>query len=441
VVADAMPAPRPALRYTLTHEVIDETPGNAALAYQRVRGMLTQNEHWREQSEQCDKWLKLPIDEMPVDAVEASIAQYTSALEQLAKATRYERCDWEVPIRQEGVNALLPHLSEVRSAARLLALEIRLRVRQGRFPEALERLKAGFALAQHVGNGGMLIEGLVGVAIAGQMVDRLEELVARPGAPNLYWALSDLPRGYLDVWQAMRWERCFLYVHLPALWEARTHAVSAVDLRRSVLGLQKLTGGGEVLPGMPAEERAALLTTGLALAAYPRATEYLKQQGRSAEDIARMPAAEVVVAYFGGCYAQQRDELFKWFSIPFPQALPGLAQAEARMQEARAKDPIGSVLPGLVLPALAKAATRYAAFERRLALLRCIEAIRLEAAAQGGRLPASLEAIMQVPVPDDPMTGKPFGYRLEGKTAILETPSGPGVDAKSSRVYEITLRR
>ncbi len=437
---DAMAAPRPALRYTLLHEIIDQTPGNAALVYQRIRGLLAQNERWSEQSEQCEKWLKLPIEELPVDAVEELVAQHVSTLGQLVKATRCERCDWEIPIRQDGVNALLPHLSEARTAARLLALEIRLRTRQGRYPEAMDRLKAGFALTKHVGNGTVLIEGLVGVAIENMMLDRLEELVRQPGAPNLYWALSDLPPDFLNLWHATRWERCFVYVHLPVLWEARTGPVTAADLRRSVIEMQKIAGVGNPLPGLPDEERAALITTAMALLAYPSAIEYLQSQGCSEEEIAKTPVAEALVAYVGGAFAVQRDNLFKWFALPYPQAQPGLARAELELQEARKTDPIGSVLPSLVLPALSRAASRYAALERRVALLRCVEAIRNDAAAHGGRLPAALDDIQEMPIPLDPMTGKPFVYRLDGKTAILEGPAAPGQDAKSSRSYEITIR-
>ena len=54
-------------------------------------------------------------------------------------------------------------------------------------------------------------------------------------------------------------------------------------------------------------------------------------------------------------------------------------------------------------------------------LLKIIEAIRYYAAIHGGRLPESLEAIKEVPVATvDPMTGKPFGYKVEGRTAIID---------------------
>jgi hypothetical protein len=53
--------------------------------------------------------------------------------------------------------------------------------------------------------------------------------------------------------------------------------------------------------------------------------------------------------------------------------------------------------------------------------MKIIEAIRYYAAVHDGRPPDSLEAIKEVPVaPTDPMTGKPFGYKVEGRTAIVD---------------------
>ena len=65
-----------------------------------------------------------------------------------------------------------------------------------------------------------------------------------------------------------------------------------------------------------------------------------------------------------------------------------------------------------------------ARIERQLAVVRVIEAIRLHAAAHGGKLPAKLEEIREVPIPINPVTGRPFAYRLDGDTAILDAEGG-----------------
>jgi hypothetical protein len=433
-------APVPALKYTFVPEAIDQTPGNAALAYQQALRLLTQREGWKTNADQCTEWLKTPLAELPVAAIEKVITDHKTALEQLVKATLHERCDWELPIRQEGVALLLPHLAELRSASRLLAVEIRLRTRQERYDDAIRDIRAGLTLANHTGTGVTLIEGLVGIAIANMMLDRIEELIQQPGAPNLYWAMTDLPPAYLDAWRAMRWERCFLYIHFPILREAGTRRLTAMDLRKSFGQLHKMDGGIGLSAEFGSEDdRLALMAAAVAWVTYPKARQSLAQQGISLEALQAMSATDVLAAYFGGNYAIHRDNIVKWFALPYCQARQGLKDAQEAVDAAIREDPVGNLLPGMVLPALGNAARRYAESARKLAVLRCAEAIRLHAARQG-RLPENLEAVEETPIPLNPMTGEPFAYRLEGQTAILELGAEAERRPSIPEAYEIVLR-
>ena len=49
-----------------------------------------------------------------------------------------------------------------------------------------------------------------------------------------------------------------------------------------------------------------------------------------------------------------------------------------------------------------------------------VEALRLYAHSHNGCLPEKLDEMTEVPIPDDPVTGKPFVYRLDGATATIE---------------------
>jgi hypothetical protein len=79
---------------------------------------------------------------------------------------------------------------------------------------------------------------------------------------------------------------------------------------------------------------------------------------------------------------------------------------------------------------------------RQIALLRHVEALRLHAARHDGELPARLCDI-SVPLPDDPFTGKPFDYTVEGTTAHLrgESRSGEGSKARCKVHYEVMISR
>jgi hypothetical protein len=78
--------------------------------------------------------------------------------------------------------------------------------------------------------------------------------------------------------------------------------------------------------------------------------------------------------------------------------------------------------------------TAFVRTDRRIAELRLFEALRLYADSHDGRLPQRLDDL-EVPVPIDPITGKPFEYRLDGDVARVE---GPRLIATSCR-YEIRL--
>ncbi len=62
-----------------------------------------------------------------------------------------------------------------------------------------------------------------------------------------------------------------------------------------------------------------------------------------------------------------------------------------------------------------------------------VEAIRSYAAANGGKLPARLEDVSDTPVPDNPATGLPFDYGVDGDTATLS-------DSQSEQTLSYTIK-
>ena len=79
-------------------------------------------------------------------------------------------------------------------------------------------------------------------------------------------------------------------------------------------------------------------------------------------------------------------------------------------------------------------------FDRHTAALQCIEAIRLHAAAHDSKFPYELSNVTEVPVPDDPVSRKPFVYQRTGAKAVLEAPAPEGATAKEAIRYELTLK-
>jgi hypothetical protein len=78
--------------------------------------------------------------------------------------------------------------------------------------------------------------------------------------------------------------------------------------------------------------------------------------------------------------------------------------------------------------------------QRRLELLRVIEALRLHAYITG-KWPANLADVTCAPVPDDPLTGQPFHYRHDGDAILLEAPRPtPQSPPYHALIYRILLR-
>ena len=80
--------------------------------------------------------------------------------------------------------------------------------------------------------------------------------------------------------------------------------------------------------------------------------------------------------------------------------------------------------------------------DQRIALLRHVEALRLYAAERNGTLPLKLSEV-PVPLPDDPFTGKPFRYEVNGNTAHLRgtPPAGMEKEPAYNVHYEVTLQK
>lgn len=74
-------------------------------------------------------------------------------------------CDFHIEF-ENGYMALLPHLGELRNAARVLRLDARNQLATGNPDAAAERIAALYRMARHVSGDGPLISGLVAVAIS-----------------------------------------------------------------------------------------------------------------------------------------------------------------------------------------------------------------------------------------------------------------------------------
>lgn len=446
-------APVPALKYELLPRLRDRTPGNAALDYYRA-GMLRPNwprepEESRKQGEMVSKWEETPAEKLPIAELKKFLGAYDGTFQALDRGARCERCEWELNRQPSAslVMHMLPEVQRYREITRFNRLRIRVDLAENDFAEAIRGLQSGFRLGKDVAEGPTMIHMLVGIALAAVYEGTAEEWVQRPGAPNLYWALTTLPRPFIDPKPALEGESRLSHSLFSGLKDLEAGPVSADQANRVLEGmiatLRQSTGK---------EDQADALAAGitkLGVAAYAAfyaadAKKQLVELGRPAAEVERMPPAQVVVLRAAAVYRALSDDQYKCFSLPHHAAVAELARVHDRtlkMTAAAGTDPLVRMY-ALTAPAVEKVYHAFARTDRRFAGLRAVEAVRLHAAANGGKPPKALTDVALVPVPEDPYTGKPFEYQADGQTFTLRAPPLPGHEDNIpwSFRYEVTIR-
>ncbi|MDR3639668.1 MAG: hypothetical protein P4L84_38060 [Isosphaeraceae bacterium] len=440
--------PRPALKYRLVPERSSLVPGNAAIFYHRAiqlaldRRMRFAAEDRVEGGartetvdEQIANWVSGPIAKLPRQEARKQLDAFEAVLREIELGAARSTCDWELDQRQEGYSLLLPEIQEMRSLARLVALRSKLAILDGKPDEAMHWIEIGLVMGRHVSDGPNVIQALVGVAIDFVALRCLDDLIQVPGAPNLFWALADAPRPFIDMRHALEGERHLIDKELPGLneldegpWSLDRARRFADELQRKLFALTSSEPIGMEDSGTANEMAGLVRRLGIAAMSakiYPEAKKALITQGRPAVDVEAMPVIQVAVLYSVQEYQRLLDEAYKWIHVPYWQSYDKVDHSIQRSADQKLANPLLAMFQTLIpgLNAVRLAAIR---LDRQLDALQCIEAIRLYAAAHGGTLPPSLEVLQDAPAPIDPLTGKLFSYSVDGDSATLSAPLPPG---------------
>jgi hypothetical protein len=449
ITLHTMAAPRPVLKYQLLPPFLDRKPGNAAVLWNRIPAERTHffNDFYKEGGDwdKIDAWVQIPLSdprEKQILAKEPVIRQTlteSALFRDMYRAARFDACDWQFPLREGNpIAMLIPEVQQTRTFSRLLVAKAHLEIAEGDYGKAVETMQTCFALSRHVARGETLVNGLVGIAIAGNAANQIEQMIQQPDAPNLYWALTTLPRPLIDLGPAFEAESSFFDLQFPGLRDLETKDADAEQwralLEKTVVGwmqIEPMTGGG---PSFPAH-RAAI--TAFAVQGYPVARQYLIDHGRSEAEVDKMPVAKAILLCAVETFHELGDEEYKLMLLPYAEAVPFFDRVERQLKET--KGAVREVIPfaTLLLPALKAAKSAEARMAWILARLRIFEALRIYAAGHDGKLPDRLEDITEVPIPRNPFDDKQFEYHRDGNQAVLDCQHGPpGLPWR----YEITMQ-
>jgi len=280
-----------AAKYILLPNAEEQTDADAMPLYEKALQSLPRDLRMKE----VDQWIATAPDKLPREQVQSALEKLKPTMELLKQAGRCKQCKWPY---WDG-DTLAESLREYRLLISLLSIQIRFQIARGRYDEAIETVRTGFAMARHLGEGPTTLHGIVGIGVAARICRQLEEFVQQPDAPCLRRALHDMPRPFIDV------------------------------------------------------------------------TELAKRE------------------------------------------------------DPHIKETAFSMMNRL---------------SRQVGVLECVEVMRLHAAVNNGRFPNRLSDLTKVPVPNDPVTGKPFAFSRTGFAAVLEIPSSGEETDKDTMRYELSFK-
>jgi hypothetical protein len=423
-------APKPALRYQLLPQLREMNPGNPIQGYPIC--FMEQNNFFysKEAVENWSKWEEMPLKELPTK----ELRDYGgAALRQADYSARLDTPDWQIllKLRRDGISLLLPDVQVMRRLVEPLKVRFRAEVAERRFDDALVTAKTMFAMSRHLGKHPSLIGSMVGMAEAWWTVGPVEEMIQQPGCPNLYWALTDLPSPFIDCREGCQGEVVMVEAEFRLLDDkapmSDAQLMQFLDSIREWLSSDQENPNPRSIKGDPADWVAAQAKKEDRVGA---ARKRLIESCLAEERVKKFPARQVILLDEKLEYEIERDERLKIMALPYWEA--------EKVQAAAPKEKGEHLFP--LVPALLKIRQARARLDQRLALLRCVEALRIYAAENDGKLPAKLSDV-KLPLPVDPVTGKPFPYQLDGNTAKLRgtPPAGmenrPGYDVR----YEVTI--
>ncbi len=445
LTVDPAAEPKPALRYTLLPAGRERVSGNAALHY--AKAALARPAVDRAKAPEDDKklaaWGDAALDKLPVDDVKAYLKGFAATFRELEYGTRCKTCEWSSapasgPAALDQTIAAQPVYREL---ARMLALRVRVELAERRYDDAVASLRTGLQYAKHLGEGPSLIQMLVGYAVANVFLTRAQELMACPGSPSLYWALSALPRPLIDPRPGLDGEDELNESFLPGVAELQKGPVSAekaLDAAEAAMRLFAAADGDNPLGVLGGR----LAISGNAALHHEAARKDLIARGWDKKSVAAMPAVQAVYLNSFEAYRELADDHRTCFLTPLSESFDGLAKATARVKKAqkeRANDTLFQTFL-LVLPAVEKVHHAGARTERRIATLRAVEAVRIHAEAAAA-LPKALADSKRVTAPTDPLTGKPFVYATTADGFTLSSPGAESVPKALDVTFDVKVRK
>ncbi|MGL6193486.1 MAG: hypothetical protein ACRC2T_01535, partial [Thermoguttaceae bacterium] len=383
-----------------------------------------------------------PRDKFPMEKAKIFVRNFSDVYRNLEEASRCDYCDFQHQVRgnRDPISILLPEIQEARDLARGLQVKARYEIYTGQYAEAIQTLRVGYALAKNISDQPFIVSQLVGIAINdAYMNECLREFVQQPDAPNLYWTITALPTPPFHARGPMKVEMDTLRLMLPELVKAMDSPNEMTDDDWRNLNTESMRKIQEFTPltnnvnnDLLSQETTKLISAGLSVATYPKAKQWLINQGKTSEEVNAMSTQKVIGLYSVFQFEKVRDECLKKIELPYWQSKEIQTNWEDFLKDNMS--PLGALV-SLMFPAVEAYQGAITRSTMNQDIMRIVEACRIYAAENDGKLPEKLEDIKSVPIPHtDPFSGKPYNYKIVDGAAWIDVDLSYGTRRTEIRI-------
>jgi hypothetical protein len=417
VVVDITPRAieTPLLKYRFVPREDELKPGNAVPILLRLPW---EQRTWMEKVyPNLHKWDEVPLtDPKWKDYSDISPRFF----DEMKRAAYRREANWEYPIGE--VPAMIIAIPDVQGLRTFLgnglSSKAKYHLSKGELNETLEVIKVGITNSRHLANTPFIINQLVAAQIQRTMFDRTVDLISQPQSPNLYWGLSTIPKGILSLERTADFEGQMLVMTFPFvddLDKPRTKEEWKKLFDQQLLHLAD-TWGLIVPKGEVKKKEAFAEVEKLAR------KELTNVWGHTPEKIASMTMEEAVLRWFISNHKYLDDSYSAFMALPPREALPRLIELNQDSNNFYNK------MDSKFFEFFKNPLFNYLTLQnnyRKIQILRVIEAVRHYAGTHDGKFPVKLEEITDIPVPIDPITDKPFEWKVKDNEATLGSPQLP----------------
>jgi hypothetical protein len=435
LVVSPAAAPEPRMKYRFFPDVLDLKSGDAGGLYTHA-ALLAMEELEEDDIARLKRGLTVRL------ARAADYKEFPGRLDQALGLVRESAARQGWAITPGGLlqgEQLMPQeeLDAYRALTQCGVLRSRIAVAENRYNDAVKAIGSLYVLACRLNEAPQFLPALAGLDCRKELDDQVLELIQQPRAPNLYHALSELPPAWRAMATPVEYEMKTLLMAWPALRNPREKLATPEQWERSTAHVTELLPPHADDPRAKEKEIAAdFFQADMLEKLGPEARAYLADEmDMAAGEVRRMPRTVAIGLYLRDLVLTRADQATTAWSLPYAQGMERLSQVSyGELFDSAPR------LLAVLMPPLRDAAHRAIAEDRRVAALMCVEALRMHA-AETGQLPAKLEEITVVPVPDDPMSGEPFAYSLQDGVATLRQSVPPEQPGEHEGIhYRIRLR-